>query len=137
MKKGLYTLSIITFLVFAININAYSQDWNYMGFSKLDNETIFYVFSMKKDTGNGGIIKLIQKHIFGSSQVLEDGREYDSVLIDRTLNCSTKSISIDKIVLSNGIGNKVDTYADKSGKGLQLISDDNKIDLNLYEQYCI
>ena len=137
MKKGLYILIFITLLAFANNINAYSQDWNYMGFSKLDNDTIFYIFTLKKDNGYSGIIKIVQKHIFGNPQLLKDGREYDSVLIDRTLNCSSKSISIDKITISNGVGNKVDSYVDKSGKGLKLIGDENKIDLNLYEKYCL
>ena len=57
MKKGLYILIFITLLAFANNINAYSQDWNYMGFSKLDNDTIFYIFTLKKDNGYSGIIK--------------------------------------------------------------------------------
>jgi len=137
MKKELSILSILTVLTFAININAYSQDWNYIGFSKLNNETIFYVFAMKKNGSNGTNIKLVQKHIFGKPQKLDDGRIYDSVLIDRTLNCSSKSISIDKIEISNGIGNKVDTYINKGSEGLSKIEDKNKIDLNLYEQYCI
>ena len=136
MKKGLSILSVLTVLTFAININAYSQDWNYIGFSKLNNDTIFYVFAMKKNNNNAKI-ELVQKHIFGKPQKLKDGRIYDSVLIDRTLDCSSKSMSIDKIEISNGIGNKVDTYVNKGNKGLTKIEDKNKIDLNLYEQYCI
>ena len=136
MKKGLYILSVVTVLTFANNINAYSQDWNYIGFSKLNNETIFYVFAMRKDNSSTSNIKLVQKHIFGKPQKLDDGREYDSVLIDRTLDCTNKSMSIDKVIFSNGIGNKVDTYINRGGEKLNTIGDKNKIDLNLYELYC-
>ena len=136
MKKGLLILSTITVLIFANNINAYSQDWNYIGFSKLNDETIFYVFSLKKKDSDNKKIELVQKHIFGKPQKLADGREYDSLLMDRTLDCANKSISLDKIVISNGIGNKVDTYINKS-PGFNKIGSENKIDLNLFEQYCI
>lgn len=137
MKKGLFILSVFTVLTFTNNINAYSEEWNYIGFSKINDETVFYVFTMKKNEGNSENIKLVQKHIFGEPQKLSDGREFDSVLIDRTLNCKNKSISIDKIIISNGIGNKLDTYINKSGSGNSSITSENKIDLNLFEHYCI
>ena len=136
MKKGLFILSTIIVLTFVININAYSKDWNYIGFSKLNNETIFYVFSMKKNDGESGNVQIVQKHIFGKPQKLSDGHEYDSVLMDRTLDCKNKSISIDKVIISNGIGNKVDTYVNKNA-GFTKIGDQNQIDLNLFEQYCL
>ena len=91
---------------------------------------------MKKNNGESENLHIVQKHIFGKPQKLSDGREYDSVLMDRTLDCKNKTISIDKIVLSNGIGNKVDTYVNKTG-GFTRIGKQKQIDLNLFEQYCL
>ncbi|MGI9535209.1 MAG: hypothetical protein ACR2NW_09690 [Thermodesulfobacteriota bacterium] len=103
----------------------------------MNNDTIFYVFSMKKKNTTNKNIMFVQKHIFGKSQKLDDGREYNSVLMDRSLDCINKSIGIDKITLSNGIGNNVETYINMYNAGLNKIENKNKIDLILYEQYCI
>lgn len=137
MKKGLFILTIFTVLTLINNINAYCQDWNYIGFSKLNNDTIFYVFSMKKKDMINKNIVFVQKHLFGKPQKLDDGREYNSVLMDRTLDCGNKSISIDKITISNGIGNKVETYINRNNITFDKIENENKIDSILYEQYCI
>ncbi|MGI9554292.1 MAG: hypothetical protein ACR2NC_05145 [Thermodesulfobacteriota bacterium] len=90
----------------------------------------------KKDMINKNIV-FVQKHLFGKTQKLDDGREYNSVLLDRTLDCGNKSISIDKITISNGIGNKVETYINRNNITFDKIENENKIDSILYEQYCI
>ena len=136
MKRLLLVPIFLIFTFFIQNQNLYSEEWDYHGFSEMKNEKIFYIFTKKSSGPENGTINFEQKHIFTGPEKLADGREYTSVLMERSLDCSGKSMTVEKITLSNGVGNKVETYNNLSGNIEMTISENRKFDLYLYNIYC-
>jgi len=129
-------------LLLSLSLSFYSgysfgQDWSYLGFSKNTGESIFYIFALIEHGDTPGELLITQKHIFSAPQKLTDGRPYNSILISRTLNCTDKTISVDKAVFSNGVGSTVGTYENKnSTKVFEKIDNSKEIDLFLLGKYC-
>ena len=127
------------FLIFAFFThyqNLYSEEWDYLGFSEMKNEKIFYIFTKKLPESGNSAINFEQKHIFTAPEKLADGREYTSVLMERSLDCGGKIMTVEKITLSNGVENKIETYINIRGNIEMPISENRKIDLYLYNNYC-
>ncbi len=137
MLKSLSILFLLSVLISIYPVDSFGQDWSYIGHSKKDGESIFYIFILSEKGPQPGMLKITQKHVLSIPQKLGDGQIYNSVLLSRSLNCSEGLISIDKAVFSNGVGSTVGKYENKNGaKVFEKIDDGKEIDLFLLNKYC-
>ena len=135
MKKALFALILTVIIVFNTT-NTFSAEWNYIGYSITESEKIFYVFTKIAGPLENNNIKIEQKHIFSSPEKLSDGREYTSILMQRTLDCTQKTITVENMTLSNGVGTTIESYSNKNGKIKSQIGENQEIDLYLYNINC-
>ena len=137
MLKFLSLTFILLLSFYIYPVISHSQEWIYIGHSKIPNESNFYIFTMAKEGSSPDEMLITQKHVFSSPQKLSNEVKYNSVLITRSLYCSEKSISTDKAVFSDSIGSVVGKYENKnSTKIFKNIDNGKELDLFLLNKYC-
>ena len=133
-------LSLLILILFSFSINpviSHSQEWVYIGHSKIPNESNFYIFTMAKEGSNPNEMLISQKHVFSTPKKISNEIKYNSVLISRSLYCSEKKISTDRAVFSDSIGSIVGKYENKaSTKIFENINNNRELDLFLLNKYC-
>lgn len=131
-------LIILAILLIFLNVNfLLSADWNYIGFSKMNNDEIFFVFIDKEfNSTKSNEIIVRQRHLFNNPQTLPTGLKYTSVELERRMNCKNKSILTHKAIFSSEDNTNIETYIANEEKTSQKISKNKDINSSIFEAFC-
>lgn len=133
-------LIIYFILLFSINTSissiSFAADWEYIGYGKINNTDIFYIFLNNTEAADkNNTFSFNQKHIFSKVQSTENGDKYVSVEFVRSINCSDKIIINKKAIFRNIDGNATNIYEQQKDEP-QTITDEKSVNQKIFNSFC-
>ena len=129
--------SILLFsITILISSFSFAAEWKYIGYGKVKNNDIFYVFvDTKNKNPKNNSHTILQKHIFNNIQKSKNGDNYIALEIERDINCKDKTITNNKAIFLDIDGNLLNSYKHES-KSPNIVTENNSINYKIFKNFC-